>query len=131
MKFSDLWLPDPQHNPDVEEDTANFFRYLFKGMGDWMNQIPLERIETGKYQLPLSLSGDAVLYWKAYIHTLKGYPPRLWHSSDSHQWVGLFIESTEGFQVTSSKGGEAEFHNNYEAALSRYEQLKQDFLEGA
>lgn len=127
MKFSELWLPEPHHDPEVEEDTANFLRYLLEGIGGWMDQLPLERIETGTYQLPLSISGDAVLYWRAYIYTLKGFPPRLYQPSED-KWVGLFIESVEGFQISSSELEATEFHNNYEMAVVRYTQIKETFL---
>lgn len=124
MKLSEYWLPGDKHNPDVEEETGNFLNYWLKGIRASIDTIPLERIESGTFDPNLSFSGDAVVYWKVVAHIVRGFPPRLYQKSEG-EWVGLFVETADGFMVSSSLTRDTpSFHKDYRDALAEYEELK-------
>jgi hypothetical protein len=117
-------LPGNHHNLDVEEETGNFLKYWLKGIGASIEAIPLERIESGTFDPNLSFSGDAVVYWKVVAHIVRGFPPRLYQKSED-AWVGLFVETSDSFMVSSSLNRDTpSFHKDYRDALANYEALK-------
>jgi hypothetical protein len=124
MKLSEYWLPGYQHNPEIEEETGNFLNYWLKGISVSIDAIPLERIESGTFDPNLSFSGDAVVYWKVVAYIVRGFPPRLYQKSED-EWVGLFVETADGFMVSSSLTRDTpSFHKDYRDALAEFEELK-------